>query len=109
MRHFYRSLMSLAVLAACALGTGPASSADVRYITVINLMSMSATVELKQASQVPVARGTISSKRDHVFDIPPGNATLIVTSSPCNGKKLELPAASQKRAVISPGCYLDLQ
>ena len=108
MHHFYRST-SVALLAAYALATGPASSSDVRHVTVVNLMSMSAAVELKQTSQVPVARGTISSKRDHVFDIPPGNATLIVTSSPCNGKKLELPAASQKRAVISPGCYLDLQ
>jgi len=100
-----RSLAALCLVAACAL---PATAAGVRYVTVVNLLSASATAVLHQYG--PVGAKTIASRYDHTFDIPPGATYLVVTSSVCSGeKRLALPTQETVRVVINTGCALSIQ
>lgn len=109
MSRFYRRFIALAVAGACALVAAPASSAGVRYVTVVNLTTAEATATLLQG-RYTVAIGKIEPKRDYVFDIPPGVTDLAVVSSACpNGKRLGLPTVEKTRAVINAGCALSIQ
>jgi hypothetical protein len=104
-----KALFFLAALAG-ALGTAvaPATSAGVRYVTVVNLLAAPATAVLHQYG--PVGKDTIASKRDFTFDIPPGSTSIVVTSSACSGeKRLALPTQERVRAVINTGCALSVQ
>jgi len=97
-----------AFIGAIAIATLPASSAGVRYVTVVNLLSAPATATLHQYR--PVGSKTIPSRYDHVFDLPPGATSIVVTSSACTGeKRLALPAREKVRVVINPGCALSIQ
>jgi hypothetical protein len=103
-----KRLIALAFVAG-SLGTmAPASSAGVRYVTVVNLMSAPATATLHQYG--PVGTKTIASRYDHTFDIPPGSTTLSVTSAACSSeKRLALPTQEKIRVVINTGCALSIQ
>jgi hypothetical protein len=97
-----------AFIGAIATATLSASSAGVRYVTVVNLASAPATAVLVQHGAV--ATKTIASHYDHTFDIPPGTTTLLVTSAVCSGeKRLALPTQEKVRVVINTGCALSIQ
>jgi hypothetical protein len=110
LNRFRWSLASLVALVAFIVGVVPASSASMRRVTVVNLMAVSATVQLDQGSRNPMT-GTIESRRDRVFEIPDYNTTLVVTATACpNGKRIAVPAKPNEiRFVINPGCALSVQ
>ena len=97
-----------AVVGALATAIAPASSAGVRYVTVVNLLAAPATAVLHQYG--PVGKATIASRYDFTFDIPPGSTSLVVTSGACSGeKRLQLPTQEKVRVVINTGCALSIQ
>jgi len=101
-------LFALALVAGSLATVAPASSAGVRHVTVINLLSAPATATLHQYG--PVGTKTIASRYDHTFDIPPGSTYVVVTSTVCSGeKRLTLPTQDTVRVVINTGCALSIQ
>ena len=101
-------LIALALVAGSLATVASASSAGVRYVTVVNLLSASATATLHQYG--PVGTKTIASRYDHTFDIPPEATYIVVTSAVCSGeKRLTLPTQETVRVVINTGCALSVQ
>lgn len=96
-----------AVVGAIATSAPPVSSAGVRYVIVVNLLSVPATAVLHQYGTVGTK--TIPSRHDHTFDIPPESTSITVTSDGCSGeKRLALPQRERVQVVITAGCVLSL-
>jgi hypothetical protein len=103
-----KNLIAFALIAGSLAPVAPASSAGVRHVTVVNLVSAPATATLVQHGTVGTK--AIASRYDHTFDIPPGATTLLVTSAACSGeKRLSLPTQEKLRVVIGTGCALSIQ
>ena len=103
-----KNMIVVALVAGSLALTAPASSAGVRYVTVVNLAGAPATATLVQHGTV--ATKTIANRYDHTFDIPPGSTTLLVTSAICSGeRRLWLPTIEKVRVVINTGCAMSVQ